>query len=177
MNTTYQRLFEAEIETNVERQAHLRASATYGFLLAVASIDKRGDDRFPHTTYYRHKAALRRAGLLPLESSAGLAAIARDLGLTDRDSLARLVWTLNGDRKQSLARVLATHVDLLAAALAELDIDPDSPKISVRDELLVGAKSAGDARTRPVLRSRSGLDSLSDQTRLGDASGCNHERG
>jgi hypothetical protein len=101
MNTpTFRRIYDAELlRTGSTQRAFGRAMVAYGFLEAMAQPTQEPGYLFIRSTHFRHKATLRRAGLVPVKTPANLADLGRDLGVTDRASLARLLWTLNTVRR------------------------------------------------------------------------------
>lgn len=105
MNPTFDLLFQTELKrTRSTARAYSRAVVIQGFLLAIIqpTDDLRlspSKDQRMSGSFYRHKAMLRRAGLAPITSPSHLAALAHDLGATDRMSMGRLLWVLNADRR------------------------------------------------------------------------------
>ena len=134
-NPTFQRIVEAETaRTGSSARAFGRACVLQGFLAAVAWGDWQHPRRSPApATYYRHKADLHRARLVPIRSSDALAQIARDLGLTRPNDLARLLWAFDPRPARSFAAAKALWEPVIAAALAQgnggLDIATDSPTV------------------------------------------------
>lgn len=136
MNPTFQRLRAAELaRTGSPARAATRAGAVYGALAMIAAGGKSSDAGFSPATYYRHKRALARAGLCPLESPADLAQLARDLNISDTDSLARLLWTLQTSKERSLPKVVDHWSDFIEEAQrvlfegAPLDITEDEATV------------------------------------------------
>ena len=130
MNATFQRLYEAELlRTGSESRAYSRAVVLHGFLQVLAWPDAgQGDGarsdsarhRFPERTYKHHKAALRRAGLAPIGTPDALAALGRDLGVSDVEGLARLIRHLNANAKwKPTTRRAATERAALIVAAQE----------------------------------------------------------
>ena len=130
MNATFQRLYDAELlRTGSESRAYSRAVVLHGFLQVLAWPDAgQGDGapsdsarhRFPERTYKHHKAALRRAGLAPIGTPDALAALGRDLGVSDTQSLARLIRHLNANAKwKPTTRRAATERAALIVAAQE----------------------------------------------------------
>jgi hypothetical protein len=119
MNSTFQRLYDSELlRTGSESRAYSRAVVLYGFLQFLACPPDGTGHLFPERTYKNHKAALRRAGLAPIETPYALAACGRDLGASSVESLARLVRHLNANVrwKPTTKRAAAERADLIAAA-------------------------------------------------------------
>ena len=175
LNTpTFRRLLDSELaRTGSPDRAFSRAMVAYGFLHAIAQEDGFGvtwgtspeavprtkHGGFARANFFRYKAALRQAGVAPLRTPAELAALAQDLSVRDRASLARLLWALNTSRrsssreKRSLAGVLEGQERTIASAqrlieeaerewLEELHAYWDS----VEDE---GTPAAPDAARKP----------------------------
>ncbi len=101
MNTpTFRSIYDTELtRTGSTNRAFSRAVAAYGFLAAMARPDQESGYLFTRATHFRHKATLRRAGLAPVQTPGDLADLGRDLGVTDRESLAHLLWNLNTVRR------------------------------------------------------------------------------
>jgi len=132
MNTpTFRRIYDAELlRTGSPQRAFGRAVVVYGFLEAMAQPTQEPGYLFIRSTHFHHKATLRRVGLVPIKTPADLADIGRDLGITDRESLARLLWTLNMVRrspdaqKKSLASILEAWESFLTEAIQILALRP-----------------------------------------------------
>jgi hypothetical protein len=119
MNTTFQRLYDSELlRTGSESRAYSRAVVLYGFLQFLACPPDGTGHLFPERTYKNHKAALRRAGVAPIETAPALAALGADLDVSSIDGLARLVRHLNANVrwKPSARRAASERADLIAAA-------------------------------------------------------------
>jgi len=157
---TFMRLYEAEIaRTGSPTRAYGRAVVAFSFLAVLGTTDKVGKGLgFVPATYYRHKAVLRRAGLVPCESPAALAQIACDLGVSDTVTLARLLWSLNTLHLRSLERVLAVFGDFIAESetliIANLDNNSTPPIVATR-----GVWSAAGSVTKTRPRSSRGVGS------------------
>jgi hypothetical protein len=129
---TFRCIYSAELDrTGSTTRAFNRAVVTYGFLTTIALPAQGTGHLFARATHFRHKATLRRVGLAPIQTPQDLALLGKDLGATDRESLGRLLWTLNTDRrspdaqKRSLAfavesgeQFLTDAIDLLADEFA-----------------------------------------------------------
>jgi hypothetical protein len=116
---TFQRLYGAEFtRSGSQQRAFSRALVLRGFLLSLADYDKVGALPFAHSTYVRHKAALRRLGFAPLATPLDLAQLGHDLGISDPDRLTRLLWTLQTDEQRSFEKVASTWADFVAEAQA-----------------------------------------------------------
>lgn len=129
MNPTFERLYTAELlRTGSESRAYGRAVVLQGFLQVLAWPDGAGH-RFPERTYKHHKAALRRAGLAPIETPDALAVLGDDLGASSAESLARLVRHLNSNPKwkPTTQRAATERAALIAAARERIES-------AVRDE-------------------------------------------
>ncbi len=139
MNATFQHLYDAELlRTGSESRAYSRAVVLHGFLQVLAWPDggqadgARSDNarhRFPERPYKHHKAALRRAGLATIGTPAALAALGRDLGVSDTQSLARLVRHLNASArwKPTTRRAATERAALIAAAQELIEVSPPEP--------------------------------------------------
>jgi hypothetical protein len=122
---TFHTILAAEVSRpqSTPTRAFGRALSLMGFLSAIASSDKR-PLRVAEASYYRHKASLRAAGIVPASgealSSEALAQLAGDLGLDNPTALARLLWTLDTDRLRSLDGVAAHYRETIKEALSLL---------------------------------------------------------
>jgi len=126
--TTFHTILAAELARpqSTPTRAFGRALSLMGFLIAISSSDKR-PLRVAEASYYRHKASLRAAGIVPATSSEvisseALAQLAGDLGLTNKTALARLLWTLDTDRLRSLDGVAAHYHETIEEALSLLGL-------------------------------------------------------
>ena len=156
MNATFQRLYDAELlRTGSESRAYGRAVVLHGFLQVLAWPDAgQGDGarsdsarhRFPERTYKHHKAVLRRAGLAPIGTPDALAALGRDLGVSDTQSLARLIRHLNANAKwkPTTRRAATERAALIVAAQERIE---DSPPEPTNDPIAAG--SSGAATSNP----------------------------
>ena len=120
---TYRRLYDAELErTGSASRAAGRAVLITGVMRGVAD----GQRISSRASFFRYKAVLRAARIAPVETPAALASLGRDLGVSSRAGLARLLWTLNSTRstpapeKRSIVVMEQRHAAIIADALALL---------------------------------------------------------
>lgn len=113
---TYTRLLRA---AGGSQRARRWADATFADLLLIAGTD-RPDLPIAHSTLRQRRLDLRRAGVAPIADAGALAVLATDLGRTDPDALARLVWVLNADRQGTRERVALRYADLARRSRARL---------------------------------------------------------
>jgi hypothetical protein len=126
---TFRRLYEAALRRGLSpNNAYGRALAVMSFLSVVARHDKTGRTLpFASSTYKRRLIELRQAAIAPVAGPSELARLGRDLGVSDADSLARLLWALNVDPARRLERVRATWAALIAQAQAIIETEATEP--------------------------------------------------
>ena len=118
---TFKRLFAAAEASTPARQFTAAASA-WMFLTTVAQCD-RPELPVSRGTVRRRVAELRRAGVAPIASSSQLVHLARDLGVSDRDSLTRLVWVLNAQRHSTRAGIDRAAGPMVGDAMAAIEAE------------------------------------------------------
>ncbi len=85
----------------------------------VAAGTDRPEIHLPRTTLLRRRAALRRAGVAPLNTPEALAQLALDLGpgAVNDLSMTRLLWVLGGNSPHTRVVALARYAPCVAAAM------------------------------------------------------------